>query len=277
MTYSRVVIIHNHLFKNAGTTIDSSLKQNFGKNFFDHRDDASMAQGPKYLGPYLLQNPHIETLSTHNLTLPLPSLDGVFLPMIMMLRHPIERVTSVYNFESKQTDSDTKGALYAREHDLKQYIHWRIVQSITNTVKNFYMVKAIPPRENRNAPYTKMDFERACEFLKNVEMLGLVDRFDESMVLFEGFLKKYFPEIDLSYIPQNVHQEFQSIEKRLAGLKDQIGTDLYDTLVSCNHHDLALFEMAREHFEKKVQSFPDFESKLQNFDRCSALKNTRKP
>jgi len=98
MNKNRVVIIHNHLFKNAGTTIDFSLKANFGEKFVDHRDDAAMAEGPNYLGPYLEKNPDIVALSTHTLVLPLPSLDGMYLPMIMMLRHPIERVTSIYHF-----------------------------------------------------------------------------------------------------------------------------------------------------------------------------------
>ena len=35
----RKVIIHKHLFKNAGTTFDWSLHKNFGNDFCDHRDD----------------------------------------------------------------------------------------------------------------------------------------------------------------------------------------------------------------------------------------------
>jgi len=168
--------------------------------------------------------------------------------------------------------------VFAREHDLKEYVKWRIVQSITNTAKNFHMGRSMPPRPNPNKPYTKRDFESVCDFLKSVEMLGFVDRFGESMVLFEGFLEQYFPEINLAYIPKNVNQEFKTIEQRLAGLKDQVGADLYDAFVNCNKNDLALFEVAKAHFEKQIESFPGFESKLKIFrDRCSALKNTRKP
>jgi len=273
MAKDRVVIIHNHLFKNAGTTIDFALQRNLGANFIDHWDDDNMKKGVKYLGPYLSDNSHIKALSTHSLTLPLPSLEGVFLPMIMMLRHPIERALSVYQFERKQTESDTVGAVFARDHDLKQYIQWRICQSISNTVKNFYMCRSIPRREKPNTPYNNIDFERACDFLKNVEMLGFVDRFDESMVLFESFLKEYFPDLDMAYIPQNVNQGFQPIEKRLEILKNGLGGDLYHAFVNCNKNDLALYETARSNFEKRIESFPNFESKLKNFrDRCSALR-----
>jgi len=109
--------------------------------------------------------------------------------------------------------------------------------------------------------------------LKNVEMLGFVDRFDESMVLFESFLKEYFPDLDMAYIPQNVNQGFQPIEKGLEILKDGLGGDLYHAFVNCNKNDLALYETARSNFEERIDSFPNFESKLKKFrDRCSALR-----
>jgi hypothetical protein len=43
----RLVILHNHLFKNAGTTIDWSLGRELGSAFVDHRDDAGMKQGAR--------------------------------------------------------------------------------------------------------------------------------------------------------------------------------------------------------------------------------------
>ena len=36
----RNVILHYHLFKNAGSTLDWSLQRQFGAGFVDHRDDA---------------------------------------------------------------------------------------------------------------------------------------------------------------------------------------------------------------------------------------------
>lgn len=38
----RDIILHSHIFKNAGTTFDYSLEKNFGKNFIDHRDDIEL-------------------------------------------------------------------------------------------------------------------------------------------------------------------------------------------------------------------------------------------
>ena len=41
----RHVLIHAHLFKNAGTTFDFSLQRSFGEQFVDHRDDAGWHAG----------------------------------------------------------------------------------------------------------------------------------------------------------------------------------------------------------------------------------------
>ncbi|HDR50798.1 MAG TPA: hypothetical protein ENN90_04130, partial [Mariniphaga anaerophila] len=63
----RKVIIHKHLFKNAGTTFDWSLHNNFGTDFCDHRDDEPMRkEGQPYLIRYLKEHPNIKALSSHH-------------------------------------------------------------------------------------------------------------------------------------------------------------------------------------------------------------------
>jgi hypothetical protein len=52
------------------------------------------------------------------------------------------------------------------------------------------------------------------------------------MVLFEHILKKYFPRIDLSYVPQNISH--QTVEDRMTWvqrLKEKIGDDVYALLI----------------------------------------------
>ena len=56
----RSVIIHNHLFKNAGSSFDWVLQKNFGDDFVDHREDQEMIEGAKYLGPFLQKHKNIK-------------------------------------------------------------------------------------------------------------------------------------------------------------------------------------------------------------------------
>ena len=109
----RNVIIHCHLSKNAGTTFDSSLKRTFGSKFIDHRDDNSMREGGSYLLHFLSLNLNIQALSSHHTPLTLPHIESIELLPAIFLRHPIDRIGSVCEFERKQ-DAQTPGAVNAK-------------------------------------------------------------------------------------------------------------------------------------------------------------------
>ena len=70
----RGVIIHYHLFKNAGTSVDAILRRNFGEGWasreYPPRSDGEAAR------EFLASNPHIAALSSHTLLLPPPEIPG---------------------------------------------------------------------------------------------------------------------------------------------------------------------------------------------------------
>jgi len=265
------VIIHNHVFKNAGSTIDWALRRNFGDGFVDHRDDRSMQRGPDYLGPYLEQNPGIRALSTHHLRPPLPQLPGRLLMCLMMFRNPIERVTSVYRFERGQIDEDSLGARYAREHSLGEYVSWRMRFDVPPTIRNFHIYRSLPGPLNWRRALTGDELSVAKEFVASVPLLGFVDRFDESMILFEYALRPLIPGIDMSYRMQNVGQKAGSTgEDRLALLRKEIGEELFAQLAERNRYDLDLYDYARELFDKRLLQVVDMEADLSEFRARSA-------
>lgn len=271
----RVVIIHNHLFKNAGSTIDWSLRRNFGKDFVDHRDDDNMRRGAAYLGPYLADHHTVKALSTHHLTLPLPVVNNTRLMMMLMLRHPIERVQSVYNFERKQNHASTPGAIHARRYNLREYIEWRMQPDIGATIRNFHTVRFLHAHEyTHKNDITEKEFALAVATLRSTEMLGLVERFDESIVLFEESLRPVFPEIDLSYRIQNVGSSKDvPREKRTGKLRKEIGEAVFTKLLNNNSWDLELYTLAEREFSARVDKIKKFQQKLEGFrERCRRLR-----
>lgn len=272
-TDNRVVIVHNHLFKNAGSSIDWTLKQNFGDGFIDHRDDSKMREGAKYLGPYLTKNTFINAISSHHLTLPLPTLKDVKLLQLMMFRHPIERVTSVYNYERKQKNSTTPGATHARKLDLKDYILWRMETGVGPTIRNFHVVSSIPNRK-KGKLVIGGEIELAMQEVVNIPLLGLVEMFDESMVLFEETLREYFPTINLSYKMQNINQDRNiPLHQRIEALENEIGKEVFDLLMEKNREDMILYDFAVDELKKRREVTPDFLMKLRDFnERCSTFR-----
>jgi len=268
---NRVVIIHNHLFKNAGSTVDWALKKNFGRGFVDHRDDVSMRKGAEYLAPYINEHPYIHAVSSHHLKLPLPELEDTLLFHLMMFRHPIERVSSVYNYERKQVNSSTPGSIHARKLNLKDYILWRMEPGVGYTIRNFHIVHSISPRKANRKPVSEEELQMAVKAVKATPLLGLVERFDESMVLFEETLRCYFPSIDLSYKIQNINQDKKvSREERIAKLRSEVGDETFQLLLDENEKDLKLYECVLEEFHKRIMNTPDMSSKLKDFQaRCA--------
>lgn len=269
----RVVVLHNHIFKNAGSTIDWALKKNFGRAFIDHRQDNLMRQGANYLGPYLLKNKQIKALSSHHMTMPLPKLACVRVMMIMMFRHPIERVTSVYNYEKKQVDSTTPGAIQARKLNLREYILWRMRPDVGCTIRNYHARKYLPSKGAAKDVISDQEMATVMQSASAMELLGLVDRFDESMVLFEHHLKTVFPTIDLSYKIQNVGQEAsQSRIERIESMRAEVGEDCFHLLMENNLRDIDLYAWIESEFERRIDMVPNFNEQLLSFRaRCLEL------
>lgn len=243
---ARNVIVHNHLFKNAGSTIDWILHKNFGNRFVDHRDNTAMIRGKTaYLETFFRENPHVRAFSSHHLALPLPVMDGVSFHLLMMFRHPLERVTSVYNFERAQPQADTLGARFASKHSLRDYVIWRMRPDVPPSIRNYHLTRALP-NSFRLKPLSPSDMDSAKKFLESIPLLGIVERFDESMVLFEEKLRPIFPAISFAYKPQNVRQNrSETQEQRLDRLRAEIGEEAFDLFVEHNRLDLKLYEYAQ--------------------------------
>ncbi len=268
---SRLVIVHNHLFKNAGSTIDWALARELGTAFVQHWDDDGMRRGASYLGDYLREHPSVAALSTHHLTLPLPEVLGVRLAVLTMFRHPIERVTSVYAFERKQSTSRNPGPMKAREATLGEYVEWRLEPLVGPTIRNFHVIKCLPPRALPLEAPDSSELARALDFARAVDMLGVVERFDESMVLFEDVLRPHFPRIDLSYVAQNVSQSAAvSGAQRVLGLREAIGDSLFERLEAVNAPDLELYAAVVAEFERRFEALPQGADRLAEFrERCA--------
>lgn len=266
----RHILIHNHIFKNAGTTIDWALRRNFGENFIDHRDDQNMQKGPDYLGPFLLDHPNIRALSTHHLRLPLPLLDNVIFLTIMMFRHPIERVTSVYNFECKQAQAETLGARFARNHDLRQYVLWRMRDDVPPTIRNFHIFRSLPGAVDWQREAGAIEILKAKHYINTLQLIGFVEYFNESMILFEETLNAVCPSIDFSYKKQNVGQQNNdSQELRIEKLRKEIGDAAFALLLDRNRADMELYNHAKRIFDNRLSQIPNLDAKIDNFgNRC---------
>lgn len=267
----RAVILHGHIFKNAGSTLDWSLQRSFGEAFLDHRNDSAMTiEGEQYLCALLAAQPQLCALSSHHLCCPLPQLDTMQLLPLFMLRHPISRVASVYAFE-RQQGGTSPGAVAAREMSFEDYVGWRLRPSVARTIRNYQtLYLAGRHRDLSSAQLGLGIFGRAMATVRSVPTIGLVERYDESMVLFEAALRPYFPQIDLSYVRQN-----QTAAPDLPRTPDAILQALGAAgaeLVDANSLDLAIYQLVQQRFAQTWSEWDVAEQELESFRRrCEAL------
>jgi hypothetical protein len=265
----RTVIAHGHIFKNAGTTFDWALQRNFGNGFCDHRDDDLMGRyGASYLAQYLLDNPGISAISSHHLC-DTSAIEGIDIIPVYILRHPIERILSVYNFERKQ-DSSSPGAIAAKKYNFKDYVQWRMEPTVNGVIRNYHTVYLAGLQSRKPPVECTLDTFNSAMIKVHSSLVGLVEKFDASMVKFEESLKSRNIDLDLSYIKQNVNTERSTVAgSEISYIAEELG-DLFKEVLNKNSYDLALYSAAAQQLENEQCN--EYSGKLADFEkRCAQL------
>jgi len=269
----RPICLHFHIFKNAGTTIEWILEKNFPKHAvrLDPKDPKGILS-MQLVQDYLNKNKSIKAVSSHQIRYPiLQTNEYLFLPIIF-IRNPIDRAISVYKFNRRRKDVITEGIKMAKKLNLSDYIKWHFNQKRNPTIKN-YQVFFLSHENNSNPNVDQKDFQKASEIMKNATILGVVDKFDESMVVAEEILKKYFKNIDLSHIQQQITLDrVTNLSERITNGKSEINEEIWNELLERNRFDAQLYLDANKELDIRTKKIKDFHSKLENFKRrCSSI------
>ena len=239
---ARRIVLHYHLFKNAGTSVDRALKAHFKEGWATHEGDT--VRWPSHaVARHLVDRPEIVVLSSHTASLPVPKIAGAQVFPVIFLRHPIDRVRSMYEFEVKQGGA-TEASRMAERTDLKGYVRWRLDRRGDRAFKNFQTLRfAFGTFE------TGREADRALATVEALPFVGLVERYEASMDRLTDYLAPAFPGFRGVVTKANTTQrEGESLQDRLDRMKAQLGEDLYARLVSENRHDMNLYAAAEARF-----------------------------
>ncbi|MFT6955208.1 MAG: hypothetical protein ACJAYC_000201 [Halieaceae bacterium] len=269
----RTVILHGHIFKNAGTTFDWSLKRNFGDKFCDHRNDLEMREGgSEYLESFFEKNSEIVAISSHHLNFPIPHSEKYKLIFCYLLRNPISRIRSVYNFE-RQQKSDSLGARAAKKLSFLEYALWRMRDDVPNTIRNYQTAYLSKTQSGRKRIFINdHDYTEAAKVIDHNPFVGLVDRYDESMVVLESHFQRHDIEIDLAHKPQNVMDNSALTEnEKMIETLDELGTEA-NYVLSKNLYDYRMYRKADIKLTERISRIKNFDDKLLSFKkRCTRL------
>jgi hypothetical protein len=245
---TRPVILHYHLFKNAGTSVDAVLKRNFGKLWEEVEfPPPGQEDHAKAIHGFIAERKNLVAVSSHTLSCPPPVFADVIVLPIVFVRQPLKRLRSAYEFERKQV-ADTAGAKLAKTTDFAGYLRTRLAVAGDRSCRNFqtYRLARLLPQDGRS------ERDRAFATLDQLPFVGLVEEFSKSMRKLKALVEPHIPSF----------QEFEAWENSTStkrhgdgsspslSLKEELGDESYAMVLEANRDDIAIYEEVAHRYAK---------------------------
>ncbi|MEL6786911.1 MAG: sulfotransferase family 2 domain-containing protein [Cyanobacteria bacterium J06607_15] len=240
----KAIIAHYHLFKNAGTSVDSILKQNFGTSWrkiefptVNRRSNSNLVQD------WLTNQQNMTAFSSHTAIFPLPTIDDTKILPILFLRHPLVRMLSVYKFERQHQKILNRSIKLAQEKDFAGYLNHQLDEKSNRSCRNFQTYRLSWLGNHAR----KSELERALVGLESLPVVGIVSQFDLSMELYRQAIAPYYPSFKVRSVYKNTTSDPQtSLESKLNLVRQSLDANTYQRLLDANQDDLKLYKAANK-------------------------------
>jgi len=250
----RKIILHHHIFKNAGVSIDHSLRGVFkgycltveGPNPFSSLSNHDLIQ-------FLEAHPNCKSVSSHQARVIRNQINGYEFFPIVFLRDPIDRIGSCYQYE-RLVNTNYHSSV-AAQRGLKYYVQYCLGEDgvpRSNVISNYQTLHLSDAFNNiydtRNLISSDDLFHQAVNYLDSLLCFGLVEKFPQSLKAFEGWLSQHFPGIIFNDLKLNSSQRAGTLSERVADMRRELGSVLYDLLLERNLDDQNLYNYACNKF-----------------------------
>lgn len=250
-------IIHIHGFKCAGTTFQNILSREYKKKLLLVE---SKKQGRRLFTDELLNSgelkPYHLSISSHLLGISDDLLDLSKIG-VSFIRHPYKRIMSAWRFQfyKQKTTAD----------NFKNFLN-----NYKGSMLSNYQSKLLSIQKKSTDFYSGWEFNIDLEILFGENFfVGVVEYFDESMVVLEHILQEKEISIDLSY-PKVLNTTDDLKKKKHADLS-RYGYSAFDS-------DLWLHKIAIENLNSKIKNIDDFSKKLSDYkERCKSSRFIKRP
>lgn len=238
----RDLIVHHHLFKNAGTSVDLALQAAFGPAWVSVEGQGRELTGED-LARMAAEDPNLCAVSSHTFRPPFEAA-GLRLWPIVFLRHPLDRVRSAYDFERRQV-SASEGAALAKRVDFAGYVTARLERVRDRSIRNFQTNK-LSPISPYGPPDHAAELQGALACIARLPFLGLVEAYDTSLQRFARALGQGGFAVRFPVLRANTAREAaDALEARVAAAEAALGPDLAARFRAENDNDYHLYALAR--------------------------------
>jgi len=246
----RLVILHYHLFKNAGSTIEDILDHSFGGRFgsFETPADRGVLSNDALLG-YLEERPGVVAFSSHQIRYPMPVAPGCLFFDICFVRDPLDRLRSFYDyFRQRPNPADPMSDL-ANSMTLGDFVE-TMIRGQPLFVRN-NQVNLLACCGDSDEP-GEQDLELAIRRMRACAFPGVVDDFEQSVAVGAERLRQAFPELDCQRPAVNVSRGMQgTVADRVVELQAACRPEVFEELVRMTALDRRLVEAVRAEVERR--------------------------
>ena len=251
----RLAILHYHIFKNAGSTIEDILDHSFGERFAKLETPAheGLISNPD-LVRFFDARPGLRAFSSHQVRHPLPGARGYLFFDICFLRDPIDRIRSIYTyFRQRQNPADPMSDL-ANRTALGDFTAG-MIQDFPLFVKNV-QVNLLACAGDSDEPEPR-DLDLAIQRMLATSFLGVVDCFDQSVAAGAHALRCAFPELDCARPAINVSDGLHgTVASRTEKLRQACSQEVHEELLRLNALDRQLVDRARAEVLHRFRQVP---------------------
>ena len=240
----RFVILHYHVFKNAGSTIEDILDHSFGERFATLETPVGGGLVSNHdLIRYLDERPDLRALSSHQIRYPMPAAPGYLFFDICFLRDPLDRLRSFYDYFRQRPNSDDPMSELANNCSLGDFVAGMIAEHSLFVRNN--QVNLLACGGDSDEP-NERDFEVAVRRTMAASFLGVVDCFEQSAIAGAAALRCAFPELDCVRPAVNVSGGMQgTVATRTEALRAACRPEMYEELLRITELDRRLVDLAR--------------------------------
>jgi hypothetical protein len=251
----RFVILHYHILKNAGTTLENILDRNFGERLArldtEHRD-GRIEQAD--IVDYLERHPGVEAISSHQIHYPVPQARGYLFFDWCFLRDPVDRLRSTYDYFRQRPAAGDPLSDAANRMEFAAYIRCllaRFPEQVDNPQTNL-LANGAADRET-----VPEDLAPALARMLETVFLGVVDLYEQSIVAGKHRLRGVFPWLDFAQAPANVSRGMEgTVARRRAHFRECVGRAVYREVARLNQLDFRLLRAARVEVRRRLAMVP---------------------
>lgn len=243
----RALLVFVHVPKAAGTTLSRLISDRYPQRRLAHFNNPELAEARlAAMTPEALDE--IEAVTGH-VTYGIHRHFSRPAQYVTMLRHPVARIASHYRYVRSTPIHYLHAAVVERDLDLVAYAQSGLSPELSDGQVRMFSARA---RELEECDEASLD-EAKRVLAEEFEVVGLAERFDESLLLMQTALGWSAPY----YIREN----------RSARVPVKLAEEAVEAIEAANRLDLELYEFAEELLARRIDADEGLTARVVRFRR----------